>query len=359
MTRRFFPVFFLLTLSICFLAGCTKSENTTSSSSTSAGGVLNSMPDSGPRKYTVAFVAKDSHEFWNYSEKGTEAAEKEFNVNCEFHKPSNATPEQQKDFIEGALARGLDAVAIAPIDAENQAPYLDQVAERIPVLTQDSDLPPGSKRTCYIGTDNYVAGRAAGQLVKEVMPEGGKILIFVGTLDAQNAVERRWGVLDELAGAEKAASPPKFTNGQTFGKYTLLDTPLDGAKQEKCLQLAEDALVKYQKDVDHLCMVGLWAYNPPAMLSAVQKATLTGKVKIVAFDEYRETLQGIEEGHIIGTIVQQPYMFGYESVKMMAGILRGDKSVVPEGGVMAIPHRVIKKSDVPEFRAELDRLLGK
>ena len=69
------------------------------------------------------------------------------------------------------------------------------------VFTQDSDAPQ-SARTCYIGTDNVAAGRQAGQLIREAIPEGGAIMLFVGKLDARNAQERVQGIKDALAGIE-------------------------------------------------------------------------------------------------------------------------------------------------------------
>ena len=39
-----------------------------------------------------------------------------------------------------------------------------------------------------------------------------------------------------------------------------------------------------------------------------------GKVKIVGFDEDQQTLKGISEGVIDGTVVQQPFEFGYQSM---------------------------------------------
>nr|MBA3352413.1 substrate-binding domain-containing protein [Blastocatellia bacterium] len=58
----------------------------------------------------------------------------------------------------------------------------------------------GSKRLAYVGTNNYKAGREAGKLIKEVIPQGGKIALFVGRMDAQNAIDRRQGIIDELSG---------------------------------------------------------------------------------------------------------------------------------------------------------------
>ena len=56
-------------------------------------------------------------------------------------------------------------------------------------------------RVCYIGTDNVAAGRQAGQLIREAIPEGGSIMLFVGKLDAQNAQERIQGIREALAGS--------------------------------------------------------------------------------------------------------------------------------------------------------------
>ena len=65
------------------------------------------------------------------------------------------------------------------------------------LITNDSDAPK-SKRLAFIGTNNYKAGRALGKLVKEALPEGGDVVLFVGRLEQLNARQRRQGVIDEL-----------------------------------------------------------------------------------------------------------------------------------------------------------------
>ena len=50
-----------------------------------------------------------------------------------------------------------------------------------------------------------------------------------------------------------------------------------------------------------------------------------GQVKIIAFDEDDETLTGVKSGAIVGTVVQQPYEFGYQSITLLAKALEGDK----------------------------------
>jgi ribose transport system substrate-binding protein len=337
----------LLTLGLvvaCVLAVCGSCSRETRSSGPTPGAAAD-----GAKPVTVAFISNNSYEFWTYAQRGAEKAAKEFGVGLEFQMPAKGTPAEQRQIIEDLLSKGIKGIAISPNDAANQAAFLNGVAEMVPLITQDSDLPPGSKRLCYIGTNNYEAGKAAGRLVKAAMPDGGKVVIFVGKLDVQNAVERRQGVLDELAGAKGATGP-------TLGMYELVDTLTDDAKAERCKSNAEDMLAKLSADADRLCMVGLWAYNPPQILAAVRGAELQGRVRIVGFDEDVATLDGIAAGEIQGTIVQQPFEFGYQAVRLLKSLAAGDKSVLPEGGIQYVDHRVIERDSVAAFRAELEKL---
>ena len=106
-------------------------------------------------------------------------------------------------------------------------------------------------------------------------------------------------------------------------------------------------------------MVGLWSYNGPAILNAVKDANKIGKVKIVCFDEEDETLAGVKEGSIFATVVQQPFEFGYQSVKLMAQIIKGDKSAIPANKQINVPTLIIKKDSVDEFTKKINSLRGR
>jgi ribose transport system substrate-binding protein len=153
-------------------------------------------PGAGDRP-KVGFVSNNPFEFWNIAEAGTRKAAEEFNVEVLFRRPNNGSAAEQKQIIEDLLSKGVKAIAVSVIDPENQVDFLNQVADQVPLITQDNDAPK-SRRKCYIGTDNVAAGRAVGKMVKEVLPEGGTIGIFVGSADALNAKQRRQGVLEEL-----------------------------------------------------------------------------------------------------------------------------------------------------------------
>jgi ribose transport system substrate-binding protein len=155
-----------------------------------------SAPPGAP---TIAFVTNNVSDFWKIARAGVNKGIKEFGVNVEFQMPSDGTPAEQQRIVEALIAKKVGGMAISPNDAKNQIGLLDKAAAAMNVITQDSDAPE-SKRLCYVGTDNYKAGREAGKLLKEVLPNGGSIVIFVGRLDAQNARDRRQGIIDELSG---------------------------------------------------------------------------------------------------------------------------------------------------------------
>jgi len=279
---------------------------------------------------TIAFVAGAATDFWTFAQAGCKKADSELDsVKVEFRFTSGGTAAEQKRVIDDLLVKGVSGMIITPLDPKNQAMMIDQVAAQVPVVITDSDV-PGSKRLCYIGTDNVLAGREAGKLVKEVLPQGGKIVMFVGKIDAQNAKERIEGIKEELKGSG----------------IEILDIRTDDIDRIRAKANVNDILVKYP---DVSCLVGLWSYNGPMILAAVKDAGKLGKVHIVAFDEEEDVLNGIKDGYIYGTIVQQPFEFGYQSVCLLEKYIKGDKTAIPANGNIIIPTSVIKKEQAESF----------
>ncbi len=147
------------------------------------------------------------------------------------------------------------------------------------------------------------------------------------------------------------------TNPTTGVTWTLVGIRTDGGDELRAKQNAEDAL---SANPDMAGMVGLWAYNPPAILQAVEARKLLDKVKIVGFDENELTLNAIREGKIVGTIVQNPYEFGFRSVQYLAATIREQPVDLAESRLMFVPTRQITTENVDAFQTEVrDILAGK
>ena len=135
----------------------------------------------------------------------------------------------------------------------------------------------------------------------------------------------------------------------------FLDTRTDDFDHPQAKANAEDAIANHP---NLKCMVGLFAYNPPLCLEAIRDAGKLKEIKVVSFDENEASLQGIMDGTVVGTVVQNPYQYGYESVRVLKALANGDKSVIPENEILHIPARKIRKDNVEEFWTELKSLLG-
>lgn len=283
----------------------------------------------GPAKTKLAFITNGAADFWIYCEAGIRAAEKEHDdISVDF-KVGDGTAAKQKQMANDLIVRGIKALSISPTTPGEQTEMINQWSEKTKVLCVDSDAPT-SNRITYLGTDNVEAGRQAGLLVKEAIPQGGKIMVFVGLGDAQNAVERYQGVKEALAGS----------NIEVLGLIP------DEMKQDKARRNAEDTLTKHP---DIAGMVGLWSYNAPTILKAVESAGKADQVKIIAFDEDPVTLEAIDEGRIYGTVCQDPYKFGYDSVKLMRELTVGGKSAadagVPANKQILVPTKLVRKGE--------------
>ncbi len=339
------PLILILTIAV-LLSGC----------GNGSGGGSTSTGDPKKDKPTIGFVTNCVDPFWTIAEKGCAAAAKEFNADVEVRMPTKGVGEQ-KNIIQNLLTRGVSGIAISPMDPANQTEILNEAAARTKLITHDSDAPL-SKRLCFIGVDNYTAGRMCGQLVKEALPGGGKLVLFIGSIEQLNAKQRRQGVIDELLDRTVDTArfdPPGSELKSPDGKYIILDTLTDQQDYGKAKSHAQDTLARFP---DLAGMVGLFAYNPPNCLSAIKEAGKLDKIKIIGFDENPVTLQGIIDGHIYGTVVQNPYMYGYESVRILAALSRGDNSVLPKDGFQVVPARKITKPNVEAFWTELKKLTG-
>ncbi len=290
----------------------------------------------GKKNYNIAFVAGAATDFSTYAEAGCKKADTELeNVSVEFKYTGDGAAAEQRRIIDDLLVKGIDGLVVTPLDAVNQGPMVNTVAKQVPVIITDSDI-PNTDRLCYIGTSNVEAGMEAGKLVKELLPDGGKIMLFVGKTDAQNAKERIEGIEKVLEGSG----------------IEIIDIKTDNIDRVRAKANVSDALVSHN-DLD--CLVGLWSYNGPAILNAVKESGKLGEVKIVCFDEEEETLNGVKDGHIYGTIVQQPFEFGYQSILLLSDIIKGNKSDVPKNGMIIIPTQIIKQDGAEAF---LEKMRG-
>ncbi|HEV8606607.1 MAG TPA: sugar-binding protein [Tepidisphaeraceae bacterium] len=288
---------------------------------------------SGGKTLKLAFVTNNASEFWKIAAAGVHKYEKEAGVQVDIKMPPNGKVEEQNQILENLVTQGYNGIAVSAIAPQDQVGEINKAAAKTIVICHDSDAPK-SNRKLYIGTNNFEAGRALGMEIVKLLPKGGKMAVFVGTLSADNASQRLRGIEEAIKGHSIEIVAKKEDETDRVKARTNVEGVINGFS-----------------DINLLC--GLWSYNGPQIASAIESSGKKGKILAAVFDEEDETLSGIEKGVVSVTVVQKPFMFGYLSAKHLHELNTKGDAAIPKGGVVDTGVEVITAGNVKEFKARL------
>jgi ribose transport system substrate-binding protein len=323
--------------SALLMMGCnSKADNGTTSADTNATPArvvtITKAPD--PKNLKLAFVTNNTSDFWKIASAGVHKFEKEQNVQVDIKMPPSGKLEEQTTILENLTSQGYDGIAISSIAPNDQIANINKTAKKLNVITFDSDSPK-SNRILYIGTNNFSAGQTLGKEIVKLLPNGGKIAVFVGELAADNAAQRLGGIEDSIKGHN----------------IDIIAKKEDHTDRAKARANVED-VINANPDLNLVC--GLWSYNGPAIAAAIEGSGKKGKILAAVFDEEQGTLDGIKAGTINCTCVQKPFQFGYLSSKWLYDLAtQGDAVKLPDGGVIDTGVDIIDINSVDAFAKNL------
>ena len=265
----------------------------------------------------VIFITNGDAPFWDACAAGMADGAKKFNLREAGYKAvfvrNDGTVRGHIDKLrQYATQRDVAAVAISVISPKNAA-FADELkklmAKGIKVITVDSDIDREQfrdARTYYIGTDNLKGGRVLGSCVKNLRPAGGDYATFVGYKSAQNAMDRINGFA-EGAGA----------------KFKSKDSLEDLIEYKKAVENTRTALTNH---ATLNTLVGIYAYNGPAIVDVIREKGKRSDYTIVTFDADPRSVKLMGDGMIDAMVVQDPYHMGYYGVRMLKAMLTDDKA---------------------------------
>ena len=252
-----------------------------------------------PKVIKVVVIGKAVNPYWANVEKGVAAAGRTLGVATIVFVPPKEDVAAQIQTMETYIAQGVTGIAIAPSDPQALERVMQKAADAgIIVTTLDTPPVEDSVSLVYIGTDNYGAGRIAGQTLAGLLPDGGKVGIVRGSDTALNALQRTEGFL--AAVAETRIEPLAPLN--------------DREDAATALQLASSVI---SANPDLAGAFGVYAYNGPAWATAIKEARAVGEIKLVCFDATTDIINCIKDGVIDATVAQREYDMGYKSVQMI------------------------------------------
>jgi ribose transport system substrate-binding protein len=283
-----------------------------------------------PKRLKLALVTWTQDPFWQPLLRGARDYADKSNIDLTIVQAKPSVDEQTQD-IKQVLNSGVDGIAVSPNDADAQRDILSQAAGKVPLVTFDTDA-PDSGRKRFVGIDNYAAGRVCGSEMIDAMPQGGAILISVGSVTMQHGRDRRQGVIDELMqrGFDRSRTPDAIDAKLQGPKFTIVYTATDGGVPDKAVD-AIAAGLRAHPEVKGI--IGLFSYSAPAALAAMKEVGRTDPIAIVGFDASDETQAALEAGTIHSSILQDSYRCGYETMEVLANEARG----VPPGPAELTP----------------------
>ncbi|GEO05207.1 hypothetical protein AAE02nite_28710 [Adhaeribacter aerolatus] len=287
----------LLMAGTVFTTACNRSE-----SGNTEGG------EGSGEKLRIAVIPKGTtHIFWKYVHAGAAKAAKELGVEIIWQGPQKEDDRQlQIQVVQNFVSRQVDGIVLAPLDERSLVPPVKAARNRnIPVVIFDSDL--GAKEyDSFVATDNYAGGKLAAKRMAEVLNGKGKVILLRYAEGSASTTARENGFLD---GLKEYAPQIEIISSNQYA----------GATMEKAYQASQNLLNRFGQ-VD-----GIFCANESStqgMYRALQTSGKAGKVKLIGFDSNETLLKAIQDGHIHGLAVQDPFRMGYEGVKTAVAIIQ-------------------------------------
>lgn len=271
------------------------------------------------------FVTNGDDPFWDACNAGLQEGGRRFgleskNLRVVMEKNNGTAQGQIEKLRQFGSQSDIAGVAISVIQAENAAIVEEMknlAAKGVQVITVDGDVNREKfrdARAYYIGTDNIVGGRLLGSAAKAILKARGKdsggYVQFAGFTDNDNARARMNGFRE--------------TVGDSFKEVDRMSDEMDLSKARDNVRTA---LVNHP---DLAALVGIWAYNAPAIAEVVQERGVRDRVSVVTFDAQAAAIERMAAGQIDAMVVQNPFEMGVQAVRLLLAMHSGDEAAQAE-----------------------------
>jgi ribose transport system substrate-binding protein len=263
----------------------------------------------GASQRNIALVTKalDS-EFWQMVKTGAEeAARLHPEIALTIQAPQREINiDQQVSILEDLILRQVSALAVAPAGVAEVVPALDKArAAGIPVLLVDTDAPWPHKLS-YIGTDNRLGGKLAGEFLVKQLGGRGRVALIRGVLGVSTHEDRIAGFQEAVAAAPG---------------IRLVTTQPANSERQTAMTVMENILTS------HANLDGVFVTSDQMALGAMEAIAarrLSGKVVLVGFDAGQEAVRAVKSGQMSAVVAQHPYEMGRRAVEAAVQAVRGE-----------------------------------
>ena len=263
--------------------------------------------DVSRKRVVIVTKALDS-EFWQTLKNGAEEAARQHpDIELSVLAPEREINiDQQVSILEDQILKKVSVLAVVPGGVAEVTPVLDKAkAAGIPVLIVDNDTPWQGKLG-YIGTDNRVGGKLAGDYVVKTLNGQGKVAVIRGILGVASHEDRVAGFQEAIAsapGIKLATIQP--ANSERALALTVMENILTSNPDLNAVFVTNDQMAL-------------------GAMEAVAARNLAGKIMIVGFDAGKEAVRAVMGGQMQAVIAQYPANMGRQAVEAAIKTIHGE-----------------------------------
>lgn len=230
--------------------------------------------------------------------------------------------------IESMVTQGVQGIALTPVDP-TVAPALDRaIGAGVKIVLMDNNIPDWGGRTALATTDNYAAGKIAGEHLRTLLEEGDTLGILEGVPGVPALDDRVNGMLEGLGDLS----------------VTIVGKGATNCTEELGLNVAQDLLTA-NPDLKAIYA----ACGPPAAgaAKAIENAGLSNDaIVLVGFDFCCGEAEALEAGIEDATVAQFPTKMAELGVDALVKSIRGEAvpSLIDSGAAL------VTKDNMAEFQ---------
>ncbi len=242
--------------------------------------------------------------FFDPVEKGMEDAAKKMGVECTWMGVEGVDMPAQAALVRQALKDGYDGIALNLVDPEAfDGVVQEAISQGVPVVgfNTDDHATPNARLSC-VNQRLYAAGRSLAKFASPKIPQGAHVLLTMHDHGVSSLEDRLRGLQDEL----------KTKNVQATVRVTGNDS----------VKGAEIIKQELEKDPQIHIVLSTGQADTEAAGRAIAQHFAGQGYWSAGFDLSPTTLKLIQEGVILGTVDQQPYIQGFYPVIQLTLYLR-------------------------------------
>ncbi|MCT7470949.1 substrate-binding domain-containing protein [Aliarcobacter cryaerophilus] len=249
----------------------------------------------------IAYIVSDINiPFWQIISKGIKDKSNELGYEIHIYS-SNNLKKNELENLASAISLKIDGLIISPINSSTASTLLE-IANMNKIPTIVADIGSDSQNyLSFISSDNKKGAYELGKILSKYM----KSLSWnkEGTVGIIAIPQKRLNGKDRTIGFIKALEED---NIKISGMYQQVDF-----SYEETYNYSKK-LIDENKNLRAIWLQGSDKYK--GALDAIKKANKQNEIALICFDAEPEFLEMIQNGDLVASAMQQPYIIGQEAV---------------------------------------------